>query len=189
MIEVELKARLRDRAAALAAVGSFAREREEVDKFDEYWRESGSRAGYADRGFRLRTEKGVSVVNFKTKRGEGGIEINRESEFGVSDREVFNEFVRRLGCEMAYTKNKRGLAFKAGGAGDFPDAATIEILEVQGLGDFIEIEILLERDEPAAVARAQGELLALLALTGVPESDIEPRFYSELLSEAGHDRA
>lgn len=189
MIEVELKARLRDRAAALAAVSSFARERAEVDKFDEYWRASGPRRPSDARGFRLRTEKGVSVVNFKTKRGEAGIEINRESEFGVSDREAFNEFVRRLGCERAYTKTKRGQAFKAGGEGDCPDSATIEILEVAGLGDFIEIEVLLERDEPAAVARAQGELLALLALSGVPESDIEPRFYSELLSAAGLDRS
>jgi predicted adenylyl cyclase CyaB len=185
MIVVELKARLRDRAAALAAVSSFARSEGEVDKADEYWREPGAVGTRSARGFRIRTEGGASVVNFKTKRSEGGVEINRESEFDVSDRATFIEFLRRLGCESDYAKRKRGFAFRAGGDADCPDAATIEVLEVQGLGDFIEIEILLEREEPVALARAQRELRALLARAGVSESDIEGRFYSELLAQAG----
>jgi predicted adenylyl cyclase CyaB len=185
VIEVELKARLRDRAATLAAVSSFARDEGAVDKSDEYWHGPDWRRKRGTRGFRVRFEGGASVVNFKSKRSEGGIEINRESEFGISDRGAFIELALRLGCEPFYSKHKRGLKFIADGDGDSPAPATIEILEVVGLGDFIEIEVLLPDEDPTAVALARGEIHALLARSGVPESDIEPRFYSELLMEAG----
>jgi len=143
LIEVELKARLRDRAAASSAVSSFAREKGEIDKADEYWREPDWRRSSVARGFRIRTEGGASTVNFKEKSREGGIEVNRESEFEVSDRDALVDFLRRLGCEPSYAKRKRGRSFQAGGEGDCPDTATIEIIEVVGLGYFIEIEILL----------------------------------------------
>ncbi len=191
MIEVELKARVRDRAAVEAAVAAFARPAGSVDKADDYWHGPDWRLNRGSRGFRLRSEAwegggGLqTVVTFKTKRSEGGIEINRESEFEVSDRAVFIEFVQRLGCEPFYKKRKRGLKFVAGGSGPIPDAATIEVLEVEGLGDFIEIEILLPNADPAAVALAQGEIKSLLARSGVAEDAIESRFYSELLQEAG----
>ena len=120
----------------------------------------------------------------RRKASEGGIEINREREFEVSDPEAFSEFALRLGCEPFYEKRKRGLAFKAG-RGAASGEATIEIIEVSGLGDFIEIEVLLEDEDPERVAVAQGEIRALLARSGVSEADIEPRFYSEMLMEAG----
>jgi predicted adenylyl cyclase CyaB len=185
VIEVELKARLRDRDAVLRAVSSFARAEGAVDKSDEYWHGPDWRLNRGSRGFRVRREGGDPVVAFKTKRSEGGIEINRETEFKVSDRGAFIEFALRLGCERFYSKRKKGLKFRAGGEVPLPAAATIEIVEVEGLGDFIEIEALLEDEDPAAIALAQGEIRALLARAGVPESDIESRFYSELLIEAG----
>jgi predicted adenylyl cyclase CyaB len=181
VIEVELKARLRDRAAVEAAVAAFARPAGRVDKSDAYWHGPDWRLNRGTRGFRVRAEgAAIDLVTFKDKRSEGGIEINREVEFGVSDPAAFVEFIERLGCEPFYRKRKTGLAFKAD-RGD----ATIEIVEVEGLGDFIEIEMLLEDEDPARVALAQGEIRALLARSGVAEADIESRFYSELLMIAG----
>ena len=133
----------------------------------------------------MRYERDSAVVNFKLKREEGGVEINREVEFSVSDVVAFDEFVLRLGCEPHYKKRKSGVAFKAGGDEQWPREATIEIVEVEGLGDFIEIEVLLEAENPADVAEARGEIEALLTRAGLGEVDIEPRFYSELLTEAG----
>jgi adenylate cyclase, class 2 len=196
MLEVELKAHVRDRAAVEAAVASFARPLGRVDKRDAYWHGPDWRLNRGTRGFRLRSEghgavgATSTIVTFKDKRSEGGIEINREREFEVSDPAAFVEFIRRLGCEPFYDKHKAGLAFKAGtscGGADpaCPDEATIEIVEVEGLGDFIEIEVLLEDEDPGRVALAQGEIRALLARSGVSEADIESRFYSELLMEAG----
>jgi predicted adenylyl cyclase CyaB len=194
MIEVELKAHVRSRAAVLAAVSSFARAEGEVDKSDEYWHGPDWRLHRGSRGFRIRSEGPTAdggggpstVVNFKNKRSEGGIEINRECEFEVSDREAFVEFALRLGCESFYSKRKKGRKFRASlseaeGGGE----ATIELVEVVGLGDFLEIEILLPDEDPAAVALAQGELRSLLARAGVGEDQIEPRYYSELLMTEG----
>jgi predicted adenylyl cyclase CyaB len=188
VIEVELKARVRDRAAVLAKVASFARAEGPVDKLDEYWHGPGWREDRGARGFRLRVEGGETVVTRKAKRREGGGEANREREFSVSDRASFVEFIRSLGCETFYSKRKRGEAYSVlvGAEGSGRAAtATVEVFEVVGLGDFIEIEILVPEGDPDAVAWASREVRALLARSGVGESDVEPRFYSELLAEAG----
>jgi adenylate cyclase, class 2 len=193
MVEVELKARIRDRTAVLAAVSSFARALGPVDKFDEYWHEPGWRENRGARGFRIRGEGESTLVTLKEKRREGGIEANRELEFGVSDRAAFVELIKSLGCEPYYSKRKRGEAFTTlvGAEGSGPSAgaaataATIEVFEVLGLGDFIEIEILVPEGDAGAVDWASRELRGLLSRSGVPESDLEPRFYSELLMEAG----
>ena len=208
MIEVELKARLSEREAVQARVAAFSRYDGSVDKFDSYWHEPDWRRARGAKGFRIRYEGGASVVTFKQKRVENGLEVNLEREFGVGDPDSFVEFCRRLGCESFYTKRKRGSRYvydppspagrdTAGvpaprsGAPDgelsaaYPRPATIEIIEVEGLGDFIEIEILLEAEEPAALAGAQAELRGLLERAGVSASAIESRFYSELLIEAG----
>lgn len=185
MVEVELKARVRDRAAAEAAVAAFAERRGALDKSDSYWHGPEWRASRGMKGFRVRSEGGDSIVTFKTKRVEGGIEINREVEFGITDRSSFLEFILRLGCEPFYDKRKTGVAFRAAAATGRPFDATIELVEIGGLGDFIEIEILLESAEPSAVEAARKELLELLGRSGCSEADIESRFYSELLMEAG----
>ncbi len=193
MIEVELKAHLADRAAVEARVASFAVLEGGVDKLDSYWHGPDWRLNRGTRGFRARAEEGGTVVTFKNKRSEGGIEINLESEFSVSDPEAFAEFALRIGCEPFYAKRKRGTRYRvepceapAGGpAPSCEGAATIEIIEVEGLGDFIEIEILLKEEDPAAIALAQGEIRGLLSRSGVSESDIEPKYYSALLIESG----
>ena len=185
MIEVELKAHVRDRASVKAAIAAFARPAGKVEKRDAYWHGSDWRQNPGTKGFRIRSEGESNIVTFKTKHSDGGIEINLEREFEISDRAAFVELVLRLGCEAFYTKRKTGLAFKADVGGANPGEATIEIVEVEGIGDFVEIEILLEDEDPARIASAQGALRALLARTGVDEMDIEPRFYSELLGAAG----
>jgi adenylate cyclase, class 2 len=182
MIEVELKARVRDRRAVEASVAAFAARVGEVDKRDAYWRAPGWRAEPARRDFRVRLEGGACVVTFKQKKVEGGIEVNVEREFGVSDPEPFAALAERLGCERWYEKRKRGVAYEAASSCAASGKATIEIVEVVGLGFFIEIEVLLE--DPSATSRARDELLAILARSGCSESDLEPRFYSELLAMA-----
>jgi predicted adenylyl cyclase CyaB len=186
MIEVEVKARVSDKAAVLAKVAAFARSEGAVDKLDEYWHGPGWRENRGTRGFRLRAEGGETVVTRKSKSREGGIERNREIEFGVSDRDAFVELIENLGCEPYYTKRKRGEAFTVPADSAMPGGvATIEIFEVLGLGDFIEVELLVPEGDAEASVRAASRVRALLALSGVPESEIEPRFYSELLVEAG----
>jgi predicted adenylyl cyclase CyaB len=185
MIEVELKARVRDRRAVEEAVRLFASPPGEVDKRDAYWRAPIAAAASERRDFRVRLEGGTSVVTFKDKRVEGGVEVNVEREFGVSDPEAFAALVERLGCERWYEKRKRGLRFDAASATAAGGKAAIEIVEIEGLGCFIEIEVLLEKAEGEAVAAARSELLGFLERAGCGLADVEPRFYSRLLEEAG----
>ncbi|PKL08696.1 MAG: class IV adenylate cyclase [Spirochaetae bacterium HGW-Spirochaetae-7] len=176
MLEIELKARVRDKAAVEAKVGSFARFLRSFDKFDEYWHGPLWRDDRGARGFRLRKEGESCVVTFKRKNIALGIELNHETEFEVSDAAAFEALVERIGCEPFYSKRKTGKAWDYRGC-------TIEILDVVGLGSFIEIERLLEHDDPSKTDAARKELLSVLSMAGIPESDIETRRWSEMLFE------
>jgi adenylate cyclase class 2 len=178
MIEVELKARVADPEATRSAVESFADYIRDFDRRDAYFHGHDWRANRGKKGFRIRVDDGKTVVTFKTKRAEGGIEINREREFEVSDPEAFGEFIARLDCEPFINKRKRGRAYRFG-------ELTIELVEVDALGHFIEIEKLLADEEPRSIALAQGEIRSALSLAGIPESAIEGKSYSELLIAAG----
>jgi predicted adenylyl cyclase CyaB len=183
MIEVELKARVRDRAAVETALRNFAVYVGEIDKRDIYWRAPSSDAGVPNRTFRVRYESGACVVTFKHKSVEGGAEINIEREFGVSDPDVFAEFAQRLGCELWYEKRKRGLKFETVSKYAYDGKALLEIVDVENLGCFIEIEELLHEDRKSLVEDALSEISGLLARTGLSETDIESRYYSELLGK------
>jgi len=183
MIEVELKARVRDRTAVETAVRSFAVFAGDIDKRDIYWRTTSSGAGIPDRGFRVRYESGACVVTFKHKSMEGGAEINIEREFGVTDPDVFAEFAQRLGCKIWYEKRKRGLRFETVSKYAYDGKALLEIVDVENLGSFIEIEELLHEDRKSLVEDALSEISGLLARTGLAETDIESRYYSELLGK------
>jgi adenylate cyclase class 2 len=177
MMEVELKARVRDRGAVEARVASFARFLRNFDKSDEYWHGPDWRFARGTKGFRLRMDGGKAVVTFKQKRNDGGIEVNRETEFEVSDASGFKALVGRIGCEPFYKKRKVGAAYEHEGC-------TIELVNVEGLGDFIEIERLVEDDDPSDIALAQGTIRTVLAMAGVADGEIEGRSYSELVLEA-----
>lgn len=184
MIEVELKAHVLDLACVQRNVASFASFLCDFDKLDAYWHGPEWRVARGTKGFRMRSEAGKTLVTFKTKRCQGGIEINRESEFSVSDPEAFRELILRLGCEPYYNKRKTGKRYEFRQEGE-PAPFTLEVFELEGLGPFIEIETLLESEDPEAVALAQGEIRGLLARSGVEPQAIESRYYSELLIAAG----
>jgi adenylate cyclase class 2 len=57
----------------------------------------------------------------------------------------------------------------------------IEVSYVDKLGDFIEIEILSETADTERTIEAHKKLLRTLEKAGVPEENIETRYYSELL--------
>ncbi|GAB1433373.1 class IV adenylate cyclase [Spirochaetota bacterium] len=174
MIEVELKARLADREAAEKRVASFAKYLRGFVKADEYWHGPDWRFVRGTKGFRLRQDDGKILVNFKHRRNEGGIEINKETEFAVSDAAAFVAFVSRIGCERFYNKRKSGRAYEY-------DGATIELVTVEGLGDFIEIEKLAKTDNPEEIAVARGIIRKILDMSGVADTEIEGRSYSELM--------
>lgn len=125
--------------------------------------------------FRLRREGGTNVCTFKEKTIRRGVEVNREYEFTVSDGNAFEELVLRSGCRVFARKRKSGSVFA------LPEA-NVEVSHVDGLGDFVEIEKLVEEHDSDAHNAAEETVRRVLDSLGVPESAIEERPYTTLLA-------
>ena len=173
MYEVEIKAWIDDLVRVEAVVTTFARFLESYEKRDVYYR---SPSGDRPREFRLRVQEGRGTVTFKEKSVRDGIELNRESEFGVSDATFFDRLMQEIGCVRFLEKVKRGRAYTF-------DGIRIEVGIVEHLGAFVEIEELVESDEPAVLEAARGRVRKVLDECGVEESRIEGRYYTDLLLE------
>jgi adenylate cyclase class 2 len=129
----------------------------------------------APQEFRLRREGGTNVCTFKEKTIRRGVEVNREYEFTVSDGNAFEELVSRSGCRVFARKRKSGSVFA------LPEA-NVEVSHVDGLGDFVEIEKLVEEHDSDAHDAAEETVRRILDSLGVPESAIEGRPYTTLLA-------
>lgn len=184
MFEIELKARVRDREAVAARLSALGEPAGSVIKDDVYWELGGVRA-------RIRTETQVgadgagsgqsrSLLTYKRKETRGGLEVNDELECEVGDGAVLSSLLSDAGFRVATRKRKAVTAWRVGGI-------TAELCDVPPLGLFLELEILAEDGSEATVAEARGRLSALLGSCGLSEADVEPRYYSELLSEAARD--
>ncbi len=170
--EVELKAWVEDwdsLETRLRARCEFIRE---FQKSDRYFR---SPVGTEqDTSFRLRRDNAGVAVTFKEKRPRNGVEYNREREFGIGDAEAFLELVERIGCVEYASKIKTGLEFRS-------DGMTVELVRVDGLGSFLEIEIIEDTSDAAVHEEAALKIRAFLGRTGISEDRIEERSYVSLL--------
>lgn len=193
MYEIELKAHVDDRKAAIKNLEKFAVFSEAVEKDDTYY--SASLDGKKIK-VRIRKEtpfttkeipgapqitKQKSVI-FTYKRKElidqdgKPFEVNDEKEIFLSNAEPFEAFLLDVGFQQTLKKHKIVLGWHYNGA-------HLELCSVDRLGDFIEIEIMSESNEEKHVAEAKEKLLKLLAKCGVSEDKIEKRYYSQMLSD------
>jgi predicted adenylyl cyclase CyaB len=60
---------------------------------------------------------------------------------------------------------------------------TAELSEVEGLGWFIELEIIADNEDRETIEAGRGRLLSLLKSLGIGEEQIEERYYSDMLME------
>ncbi|MDR1748365.1 MAG: class IV adenylate cyclase [Spirochaetaceae bacterium] len=188
MFEIELKAHLADRSAAADRISGFADYAGFTEKHDTYWLPADTGSGMPD--IRVRETGGQTagqlarqtVVTFKKRELRDDVEINNETEFTVSGRtasgrEEFEILLRALGFVPGIRKHKSTSIWRC-------ENALIEISAVEGLGDFIEIEILSETNDPETIETCTRKLHDILARAGVPETAIERRYYTQMLSEA-----
>lgn len=198
MTEVELKARVDDRAALAGRLDGFAKRGQHVIRDDEYW---GKTADDKNK-IRIRRERFIAadgstaktdiLVTYKRKsriKGADGVEAeaNDEKECLVSDAEALEAFLSDTGYSVQLKKHKDVEDWIAqipaeDGVTDNLQA-TLELCAVEQLGDFLEIEILSPTDDEAVLSALHGELEKLLAKTGIPREKIENRYYSELLRD------
>ncbi|HUX11956.1 MAG TPA: hypothetical protein VMW87_02960 [Spirochaetia bacterium] len=204
--EIEIKAWARDPAAVRRELDKLCTFERSYLKKDIYlhgpagrphdswahWRQEGLSAGpdgtpTRPRDFRLRIEGGAATCTFKDRSLSAGIEINREEEFTVSDARLFLELSARLGCRVFSCKVKEG--FRYWRAGEIPVVA--ELSHIAGLGDFIEVECVVDDNAgPTAPGREETftALRRFLVLLGVDAGDIESTPYAKLLADRSERR-
>ena len=184
-VEVELKVRLDDFEMVkkqLTALGKYNRS---YHKSDSYW----FSPQLINSNVRIRHENGLEadgavhqsiMVTYKIKEISQGIEVNDEREFSVSDVDVFEELLRRIGMHQEIRKEKNGWAWNIASETTEQPSILAELSLVTGLGWFLELEILCTEEE---IIASRSRLLALLAILEIPEDRIEGRPYTQLLKD------
>ncbi|MGH0053149.1 MAG: CYTH domain-containing protein [Sphaerochaetaceae bacterium] len=111
---------------------------------------------------------------------EDGIEVNKEVEFMAPADQAVNahDFCLSLGYDVYIRKTKRGYSYQWMMDEEF-FPLHIELVELIGLGWFLEMEFVLEQKEQVPDARTR--LLDVLALLDIPQEQIEERYYMHLL--------
>jgi adenylate cyclase class 2 len=184
--EIELKAWVNDYEAVKNRLSKCTEFECQYNKEDVYWFPIKADSIFPKSGLRIRTEKiqdiqkKIILVTYKSKEMREKIEVNREHEFTVSGAddnaalEAFEGLLRAFGLAPGHTKKKSGFSFRTGDI-------TAELSLVEKLGWFLELEIIAEDACEETVKNARKKLFALLKTTGVDESNIETRYYSEML--------
>jgi len=201
-VEIELKAHVKDDALGIEALKRLLFEKAEYlcafEKEDTYYFPSDN-SDIPRSGIRLRGEnkncpdgavKKAAYVTYKTKEVRDGIEVNNEKEFEVCSSQnspviVFGEFLKMTGLAPGFSKHKKGWAF-------YKDGINAELLEVDKLGWFLEMEIVVndaemdvmkETTKKTAIEEKKKQLLEFLSDLGIEKDAIESRYYSEMLKE------
>ncbi|RKX75991.1 MAG: class IV adenylate cyclase [Spirochaetes bacterium] len=173
-VEVELKAWVKDRSSLEKKLKERFDFKKTYIKKDIYY--STPHSGLKER-FRLRQEEeGEALVTIKKKKIVKKTEQNIEIEFRVSDPQAFEQFVLDIGCRKVIKKVKRGDLYTAG-------EINIELTMVEDLGEFIEIEKIVESEDSNLLEQAREEINYILHSLGVSPDQIEERYYVDMLKE------
>lgn len=131
--------------------------------------------------FRVRSDgSGVTVTRKVKEKRTDGVEVNTEIEFhGLpAELQTIDRFFQELGYRPLIEKCKRGTAW-------IEEDLTMELVEVSGLGWYLEMEVLApETDDGTLVNQALDRLARLRQQLGVGELPLEGRYYIEMLRNA-----
>lgn len=197
-MEIELKAHARDREAVLKKLNAFAVFDKSVSKDDRYFKMEKSGAPNGHITARIRQEKTVDqngraleekiFLTYKKKEkrlasGGGALEVNQEFEAAMDNAECLEALFADIGFVPHFTKHKDAVGFYA----DTPcGKAHLELCSVPPLGDFLEIEFVMDGEaNESQISAMRKELESLVVKCGLALDDIEEKYYSELLAEAG----
>jgi len=199
-VEIELKAHVQNDAQKIEALKRLLFEKAEYvcafEKEDTYYfpsmpsniPQSGIRLRGENKTFSDGTMKKAAFVTYKTKELRDGIEVNNEKEFEVCSSQykpeiVFDEFLKIAGLAPGFSKHKKGWAFSK-------DGIYAELLEVEKLGWFLELEIVVNDADIEAsgkmetmIQEKKKQLMDFLSDLGIKKDAIESRYYSEMLKE------
>jgi len=171
MYEIEAKVRLSeaDFKRLEDEIPRFAKKVKRVINKDTYYNQS-----IKDFSMRIRNQNGKDILNLKSKKRGGGIEMNREIELPIASASAFDKFLKKIGIPSTAKKEKTSEIYKTG-------KMQIELNHVKKLGYFLEIETIVKgRAEIPSVKKTLRELFRKL---GFSLQDFEKKYYLELLGE------
>lgn len=180
MLEVERKARVTavpELETKILERGSLEKE---ITKEDRYyligWSPGRPIDFETDPIFRVRASGGRATLGWKARTFVGTTEVNEEREIDLGDPDGLIEWLEGyLGLEPFGIKRKHTRLFRLSGR---LSRARVELNNVEGLGDFIEVEVMCEppdRDE------AVGLIDEVFGLLGIADEAVETRYYIDLL--------
>ncbi|ASJ12461.1 class IV adenylate cyclase [Thermococcus thioreducens] len=112
-----------------------------------------------------------SFLTYKRIADPGRNEEFDEIEVEVSDFEKTLQILKRLGFKEDVRVRKKRLVYRL-------DRVTFELSEVEGLGAFLDIEVISDD-----VDEAKRKIWEMAGRIGLSEDDVEPRLYQELIKE------
>jgi len=176
MLEVELKLRARLDLVREKLLEKGARLLERGEEEDLYFRSPIRDFSETDEALRLRLRGSKCALTYKGPRLDALSKTREEIEVEVGDWRSMKEILRRLGFTEIGRVRKRRETYQFKGF-------LICLDEVQGLGEFIEVEAKAEGDYKALM----GETLTLLEDLGV-KGPLIRESYLEMLLKEGLDR-
>jgi adenylate cyclase class 2 len=186
-LEVEMKFRLDDPADFRSRLDRLGpSEFVEHHQSDAYFNHPSRDFRITDEALRIRTEDERTILCWKGPRHPGPTKTRPELEVdvaeGESPRDRLAELLTRLGFQPVFTVRKRRRECTVSEGGGPP--VTVSLDAVDGLGEFVELELLAE---VGAVEEAKRTILSLANRLGLNHP--ETRSYLALLLDPGRSNA
>ncbi len=122
---------------------------------------------------RTRGVKNKYTFDIKHREVSGGVEKNLELEWKILDINKWTTLLKSLKVPELIKKQKAGYTYRL-------DDYVLELNEIEGLGYFLEIEILVA--DSSMLEAAQKRIESLFKTWGYGKNDFEKRPYLELLN-------
>lgn len=180
MIEIELKALIPDRKSLNAKLEAGYQLVASIEKSDIYYKQPSPGPNLRIRSKQRGEHDEQCLMTVKHKQVIDGIELSKEVEMQVEGRDQAVALVTALGFLEIQRKHKHSLVYKNS---KHPELS-IELNDVQSLGTYLELEVVLPEDSSEeAKAQAQALLKDTLTALSISHDRIEARSYMQLLRE------
>ena len=160
MLEIELKVRVPDLHEVrrrLTEIG--ARMTEKTREHDIYYNAPHRDFASTDEALRIRYSNGKTIITYKgKKRRDSQFKAREELNVGIDDGQVFEQVLERIGFRRVAVVDKEREYYV------YKDAS-IALDLVEGLGTFVEVEIMADGIEGSDSARID-EIAKLIGLEG-----------------------
>lgn len=180
MFEIEIKAKITDSQYDYVLKyldKSFSYQGSVFEK-DTYFNGIDRDFAKTDEAFRIRKEikddKPQYLVTYKGAKLSKNIKVRKELETAVEDYDTFYEIITALGFKEVATVEKQRLYYKN-------DKYTATLDTVEGLGKFLELEIVADESEDYGIYTEK--LFSLLNELGVDNSAATNTSYLEMLQK------